>query len=434
MPNIATWWCGQPRDAPKVLARHRRAGHRRRLRQSGSGLPREPADARRDADAGATRAARRRHRRARRRLCRPGGRQSLDHAGLGRRQARCRGPSCCASMRRATPDGWTNHARRLLPHLRPRRCARRLDGRRRALGRRLGARRQAGRAMATLLPTRRRRRASAGSWAICRAAPPTISSGSAAISSAPKRRCASCAALAGRLIERRRGNASAGAIAHLARLLVAWGAAPRDGRRDAAGRDRASHAQRRELRLGAVARARRAARRLLHPRAALARHLAADRATGARASTTRKSARSTEAEAFEPPSARCRRWRRLSGPRPGKHEPRRRLALSRHRAARRARHQHLPLRAPFRRARRDRRRSRRAARPGRFADHLSLALSDRRRACAGARHGRCSIRTIRARSPSRSSASTSHLAALPALREDGMLEAPQRLRVAARRR
>ena len=38
-----------------------------------------------------------------------------------------------------------DHAGRLLPHLRPRRRARRLDGRRRAIGRRLGARRQAGR-------------------------------------------------------------------------------------------------------------------------------------------------------------------------------------------------------------------------------------------------------------------------------------------------
>ena len=68
-------------------------------------------------------------------------------------------------------------------------------------------------------------------------------------------------------------------------------------------------------------------------------------------------------------------------------QPRRRMDILRRRAAHRAGHQHLPADAAIRRPGGERPQSRRSARPDRFADHLSLALPDRRRARAGARHG-----------------------------------------------
>ena len=88
----------------------------------------------------------------------------------------------------ATPQ-WLDHlARRLLPDRRAGRCARGLDGRRRAGRRRLGGVGEGGfelrRCCRRSTPC-----ASAASPACCRAGPPTICSGLAAISIAPKRRC-----------------------------------------------------------------------------------------------------------------------------------------------------------------------------------------------------------------------------------------------------
>ena len=60
-----------------------------------------------------------------------------------------------------------------------------------------------------------------------------------------------------------------------------------------------------------------------------------------------------------------------------------------------------------------------------FADHLSLALSHRRRAGAGARHGAARSVQSAHRVAFQVASIDDHIAALPILRQDGMLEEPQ---------
>ena len=88
----------------------------------------------------------------------------------------------------ATPEWLDHHARRLLPDRRTARCPCGLDGRRRAGGGCLGGLRQGGVGLDAAAGAPKPC-GSGASPAWCRAAPPTICSGSAAISSAPRRRC-----------------------------------------------------------------------------------------------------------------------------------------------------------------------------------------------------------------------------------------------------
>ena len=124
----------------------------------------------------------------------------------------------------ATPDGW-----KVMPggfarvSDKPDARAVSMGGRRR-IRRRLGAR-PTSRSSRRACCRRRRRCASCACSAICRAARPTICSGSAAIWSARRRRCGWCAASArARSIRIRRWAASASRWSGCARLLVAWGA------------------------------------------------------------------------------------------------------------------------------------------------------------------------------------------------------------------
>ena len=89
-----------------VLARFRRARDRRRLRRHGSRA--STAAARRigsELDAAQRARLIRRHRDARRRLCRTGGGAALDDAGLARRRLTPR-PFALRVFAAATPDGW----------------------------------------------------------------------------------------------------------------------------------------------------------------------------------------------------------------------------------------------------------------------------------------------------------------------------------------
>ena len=185
LPNIATWWCGQQAERARSSPTWTTSPSAAPL-ATRAALPSQPASSAL-AYRPTRRAADLRDRRTRDRL------SSVRRSSICRRRRCCddgrlsRAPSCCASMRRERKTAG-GHAGRLLPHLRPRRRARRVDGRGRAIGRCLGARRQAGRdGHACCRPTRRSE--SAASWAICRAGPPTISSGSGAISNAPRRPC-----------------------------------------------------------------------------------------------------------------------------------------------------------------------------------------------------------------------------------------------------
>ena len=138
LPNVATWWCGQARERDKVLA------YPEGMAIAGAFgnpvLDSEPNQAlvlasltgdereRLAADISRTR----------HRLRRPGGGQSFDDAGARERPpgaATLRSARLCGTHARWLDD----HARRLLPHLGAPRCTRGLDGRRRALGRRLGS-------------------------------------------------------------------------------------------------------------------------------------------------------------------------------------------------------------------------------------------------------------------------------------------------------
>ena len=152
MPNIATWWCGQRGERARVLDKFDRDLHRQRLRRRRARAGEAARRRRRRTQRGRARGAEGGDRGARARLCRPGGRAALDHAALGEGQA---GPAPVRAARLCRGDAGRleGDARRLRPHLRQAGRARGLDGRRRRIRRRLGARRQAGAPRASLLPT-----------------------------------------------------------------------------------------------------------------------------------------------------------------------------------------------------------------------------------------------------------------------------------------
>ena len=388
MPNIATWWCGQPAERARVLAsletvsiagafRRRRAGLRRRAQAwsaaNSTGEERARA-ARRDRD-------------ARRRLCRAGHRAALDDAAAGSTAGSSPRPFVLRVYAAATPDGW-----RVMPGGFAR-VSDKPDARAVSMG--AGVESADVWVLAdkpveatSLLPTPEKVR-------IVRM-----------LGNLPSR-AADNLFWFGRYLEREE------ATLRLVRCLCARAVdpdAPMDGARAV---DRAAEAAARRLGRDRCRRRRRRRR----PRRA--RRRCATPSNTARRSSIARSARYAasvirerltpqtwqligrlETLILETPqraldrsrNPRLRRRgadhdRRARGPVRREFQSRRRLDLLRARPAHRARHQHLPARAPVRASGRDRAQSRRAARSHRLADHLSLAHADRRRAGAGARHG-----------------------------------------------
>ena len=208
MPNIATWWCGQKRERERVLDEFDRISIAPAFGAELPALKGRASVIGEELTRGGTRAPARRDRRAGARLRRAGSRAPVDDAALVGRQARAAAVRPAGLLRR-DPGRLAGDARRILPDLGPSRRARGHDGRRRRVRRRLGARRESGRGV---LPSSDRRTTSGspGCSETCRAGRPTISSGSAAISSGPKRPCASCVASAPVPSIRTRPCASAG--------------------------------------------------------------------------------------------------------------------------------------------------------------------------------------------------------------------------------
>ena len=349
LPNVATWWCGQPqraRDgaersstelaiAPR-LRRHRAAGF--------------AAAAACSADLGAEAAQRARLQAAIRdrpgRLRRPGGGAAVDHAGLAATAGWSRGPSCCASS----------------------------PPRRRTAGRSCPAASAASPTGRTRAPSRWARACSpptSGSWPTGRSSATSLLPPAGRRADPPHPRQPAeprrrQPVLARPLSRARRGDAAAGARPvhqpDRGRSRHPWQrrdagpaaeAAGRLGRRapTEAGRRRPAPSPPRPCtsRRTTARRSRWCARRGAPPPASASgcpptsgRCWRAGGAAGA--SPARPSC--PEAETLHQADRRPAVARRPVRPGAGEHEPGRRLALPRHGPAHRARHQHLPLRPP----------------------------------------------------------------------------------------
>ncbi len=189
MSNVATWWCGQPRERERVLAQPEGMAIAGAFGNSVLGRPANQAVV------GASLTAEEKQK-----LVSEIERRGVDFVGQevvnlsttpvwedGKLVPR---PFVLRVYAARTRDGWTVMPGRLLPHLgtRPtpapcrwaKACARPTSG--------CSLR---GRCSMSRCCRPTRRCASAASWAICRAALQIISSGSAAISNAPRRRCGS---------------------------------------------------------------------------------------------------------------------------------------------------------------------------------------------------------------------------------------------------
>ena len=416
LPNIATWWCGQPRERASVLDAARRAGDPRRLRRPAartSPAPRMVLGAELDA-AERERAARARSRRA-----------AIDYVGqevvrLSTTPVWAERPPRAAPVRAARLRGrdarrLAGHARRLLPHRR-----RSADARAVSMGEGVQ---------------------SADVWVLADkpVAPATPAAGERRRADPPHRRHSAeprrrQPVLARPLSGARRGDPAPRALPvrpAATRPASAPQATAHDpsgceqparrlGRglgRQAPARSADSAARRCTTRAPTARRSRLRARgpaRGLEPaRAPVARHLAADRRARRPVRARRDARRARPATCWSARNAALADPGGALRPRAGEHEPRRRLALPRHGPAHRARHQHLPLRAAVRR--------RRAPAPT-ISTCCSTSSTRRspiaRATSSGSRWRRCatwwcSTPTIRARSPSRSRPSNDHLAALP---------------------
>ena len=98
MPNIATWWCGQPRERERVLDEFDPISIAPAFGAELAGAEGTVERHRRGTARERTRAPARRDRRARTRLRRTGGRAPVDDAALGRKTGSSRGRSSCASI------------------------------------------------------------------------------------------------------------------------------------------------------------------------------------------------------------------------------------------------------------------------------------------------------------------------------------------------
>ena len=243
----------------------------------------------------------------------------------------------------ATPQ-WLDHpARRLLPDRRAARCPRRLDGRRRAVGRRLGGLRQGGFGLDAAAGRRTVRIRRIAGVVPSRAADNLFWLGRYLERAEATLRL--IRALGAPMRDPVKGSSTAlHSVERIQRLLVTWGATSQATRTQPAQGRRRGAAERGKIRLGAVAGAIGAAHRDLAARTAVARRLAghhrdggASRPGGRRRRRRRQRRRTDAAGTGE-----------LRRPGAGEHEPRRRLALPRHGPPRRARHQHRAVRAAIR--------------------------------------------------------------------------------------
>ena len=386
LPNIATWWCGQPAERDIVLDDLDALSLRGAYRDTVPDFPGRTMVLGAELDAG-----------ERERLVAGIRARPIDYVGqevvrlsttpVWDEGASCRGPSCCASSRwrRRTAGASCPAASAASPRAptsAPSRWAR--------------ARRSADVwvladgpvAPASLLPAgddvadppRRR--------ATCRAVPPTTCSGSAATWSGPRPPCASCAALATSRSTARRsrcGDAhhrqARAPARRLGRGRQDVGARAGRGRRRGGGARRGARSARPSASCARRGRRRRACANACRPTPGSS----SPPSTGQVATPSNGGARAELPERSRAgPAARSRRLSGLAqenmkrGPSWHFLDMGRRIerAISTCRLAR-----------AIRRRRCDRRRSRRDARSHRLADHLSLALSRRPRACAGARHG-----------------------------------------------
>ncbi len=398
LPNVATWWCGQTLERDHVVAEFDRMVIAPALAPTLPGSCARPR-ARRQSLARGQGEADRRHLAAGPGLCRAGSGDALDDAGLARRgRGRPAGAAALdpAALCGADGDGWEGDARRLLPHLGPRRCPRRHAA--------AGA---APPPMSGFFPTarspRRRLLASPDKVALRRAtstlpsrAAAKISSGSAAMSRRTEQALRVVRAIARRLVDVEAGS---GAVSRLVAVLTSSGAADfeKGPAQPGAPRSRGPHRPG-ELQRRAPPRRSVAPRRLRHPRPPVARCLARRR---------------RPRDPAQPP-ARRPYWQRPA--RAGQRGAPHRRRLLRPRAGEHGSPQWLalpgdgpsidrPRGCPFGtalRPRHRRRRARRAARDRRQPDHLSHPLRDAggARACARSRPARC-WQSARARLPGR---------------------------------
>ena len=281
LPNVATWWCGQPRERAAVLDRLDEMSIAPAFRSAGGGLDTGPVLAgelpRPERDALRARIEAR----------------GMDYVGQevvrlstmpvfqnGRLQPR---PMTLRVFAAATPDGW-----KVMPGGF---CRISDEPDARAVSMRSGVRSSDvwvtsdAPVEQVIAAADRRPDHDPPRWsARCRAAPPTTCSGSGAISSAPRRRCGWCAPCSAGCSTPTTATRAARHVARLVNLLVAWGAAPGgkgQSRRASAGRGwRCIDLEHYGSAAATVARG--AAHRLGHPRAALDRCLAAVRRSAAR--------------------------------------------------------------------------------------------------------------------------------------------------------
>ncbi len=101
MPNVATWWCGQPREREKVLPTPENMAIAGAFGNPVLDYPPNQARRRRMAFGGRKTTARDRNWRARHRFRRPGSGQACRRRRYGKTARSRRGLLCCGSMRRA---------------------------------------------------------------------------------------------------------------------------------------------------------------------------------------------------------------------------------------------------------------------------------------------------------------------------------------------
>ena len=355
MPNIATWWCGQTAsgsDACSTISTAWRIARRLRRQPLPALRMASRRSARRPRRRGARAELRERDRRrgrstsSARRWC------SSRPCRSGRTASSSRALSCCASLRPRRRDGWE-----IMPggfcRISDRLDARAIShGRRRAVRRCLGARRQAGGSRrrccprATTVQIRRilgnlPSRAADNLFWLGR----YLERAEATLRVVRVPAAASDATRRGRQAPGDVGRRRCQAVERLRRMLVAWGAVPggRQDAADAADRRHALHDDERTTarRSPSCARRARAASVMRERLSADAWQLSAP-SSKSRLVRRRRHEPLREPSCSSAPTARCSVIAALSGLAQENMNRGRRLALPRYRAAHRARHQHLP--------------------------------------------------------------------------------------------
>ena len=155
IPNIATWWCGQPQERERVLDEFDKISIAAAFGDDLPGVNGQSSVVATEMPAERARAAARCDRRARNRLCWTRYCSAVHDAALDARKTRAAAVRFARLLRR--DDGrLARHARRILPNFRSRRRARCRDGGWRRICRRLGARRQSCRGLKPASLSRKR--------------------------------------------------------------------------------------------------------------------------------------------------------------------------------------------------------------------------------------------------------------------------------------